>query len=953
MRRANRSGAGFVFAFFLAWGIVWGTLGGADSGVAPEGAIHLVHDFFPGEFQTDLAPPQLTKLGNTLFFVGADQETGHGVWRTDGTAAGTHRVPIAGSSGSGGTAGVVDDASILGTAGKFVFWFTRVPEISDSDVLVSASGSGDAVVLHNISNRMAWKLGRRFFFQDCTSTECITWASDGTAAGTLPVSALNALVTDPAQQEILGTFADRWLVLRSRQALLAYDVAKDRVLTLLARGARGLEVVPVGKSLFFITRYHRARLWVSRLEAPRASNFFTSERLYVTGGRDDSLYFTTEDGRLWSTDGHRENTRPYTGLPVESFSLLANRLGSVRSTTFIPTLSYELGGLLGTDETTHKLRLLYAGCRGKYPCLGFHMSDVTVAGGQAFQAVSGSLLRSDGTRQGTTLHPFLQEVDPNTFSVLDGRLLLGAADRQRGHQLWETDGTAEGTKALSDGTLDRPFRVQGPPMSFNGALFVAADRKPVGQQIWRIAGGQTTPVTDLRHLARGIDPSVAFLVGDRTVLDNHPAFNWTGVAEDGRAEDLPSSGNSCSSRFDEICPNPALVVGQRLLFTKHPGELWATDGTTAGTVRVSPENLGVAALGRLGDGAVVLSRTGSLWSVDGTPSGMRLIAQLPFDPESALDGHFRPVGPPVALGSLTFLFRRAPVSGSPDLEELEVWRTDGTVAGTLRLASTPFSSTFAPILSPAVVGGRLFFRFGGTLWMSDGSVQGTHALPNQLPGGTFALAAGTGKLYAAAGYQDDDPDHEALWAVDPLTLEASLLGTFRRVDSGIVGATAGSVLDDTLFFRVTDPRGVETVWLTEGTAASTRPLQGALSSLEKGDFFTAAGRRYFAACEAEHGCELWSTDRLGEDTRLVTDLWPGPRSGQPQILAAGGNALLFAGTEPTAGRELWKLDLPALAGQSTAKALAPSSPLFSPPRDSPALGPDGAEPRRKRPRPRG
>src|SRR5205085_7566101 len=72
-------------------------------------------------------------------------------------------------------------------------------------------------------------------------------------------------------------------------------------------------------------------------------------------------------------------------------------------------------------------------------------------------------------------------------------------------------------------------------------------------------------------------------------------------------------------------------------------------------------------------------------------------------------------------------------------------------------------------------------------------------------------------------------------------------------------------------------------------------------------------RRYFKACDAGHGCELWSSDRLGEDRRLVVDLWPGPRSSDPEILAVDGGALLFAATEPVAGRELWRLDLPASA----------------------------------------
>jgi ELWxxDGT repeat protein len=230
------------------------------------------------------------------------------------------------------------------------------------------------------------------------------------------------------------------------------------------------------------------------------------------------------------------------------------------------------------------------------------------------------------------------------------------------------------------------------------------------------------------------------------------------------------------------------------------------------------------------------------------------------------------------------------------------------------LASTPFPPDYSTALSPAVVGGRLFFRFGGTLWTSDGSSSGTRPLPQQLPGGTFALAAGSTMLYAAAGYQDDDTDHETLWAIDPATLAASPLGTFGQLDSGGVGATLGTLVGDTLFFGVTDPQdpeAIETVWRTEGTQGSTRKLPARLSSLASASFHTAGDRRYFTFCDAAHGCELWSTDRLGEDTRLAADVWPGLRDSDPEILAVGGTSLLFAATEPTAGRELWTLDLAA------------------------------------------
>jgi ELWxxDGT repeat protein len=292
---------------------------------------------------------------------------------------------------------------------------------------------------------------------------------------------------------------------------------------------------------------------------------------------------------------------------------------------------------------------------------------------------------------------------------------------------------------------------------------------------------------------------------------------------------------------------------------------------------------------------------------------------LPFNP--AHPERYAPVYAPVALGSSTFLFRRGPGPQGPATSVLEIWRTDGTTAGTLRLATTPFPIDFSPFLSPAAVGGRLFFRFGGTLWTSDGTAAGTYALPQQLPGGTFALAAGAATLYAGAGYQDDDSSHQALWAIDPTTLAATSLGTFGEVSSGDVGAILGSVLGDTLFFDVSDPQdpqGVVTVWSTDGTAASTHPLPAPLASLTAEAFFTAGDRRYFKACEAEHGCELWSAGRHGEAAGRITDLWPGRRSSDPDILAVNDRFILFAATEPDTGRELWRLDLAALPGQAAA-----------------------------------
>jgi ELWxxDGT repeat protein len=911
LRRTGLLCLGLASALFLNRGSV---IAGAAAAAGP---VHLVHDFFPGEFEGDRPLPQLTRLGETLFFVAAELEAGQTVWRTDGTAAGSHRVPIAGASG------LLDEPKIIGTVGGRIFWSARSAADPERRVLLAAGESGDAAVLTTCL-AAAKPLGQRLFFLSCNAGEHGIWSTDGTAAGTGPVPSL-AGQSDGAER--LETLASQWLVFSKGSALLAWDVARDRVLRLLEGREIGT-IQPTGETLFIITgdkNALRQRLWASRLDAPRALQLHAAADIRVAGWRDGRLYFGPlanpgdSSVRLWSTDGTRAGTRPYTGLQPDAFGFLAGQLGAIGSTTLVPMPGYYSGGLLAADETKREVREIVSACKGKYPCLASSLSAVTVIGGQAFEAINHRLVRTDGTAEGSVFGSGLVQVDAASLGAVEGHLLLGAI-RQGVQQLWETDGTATGTRALSDGTRDRPFRVQGPPISYNGALFVAADRKPVGQQLWRIAGGRAEPVTDLRHLATGVSPFQALAVGGRTLLVGAESYGWKSVAEDGSVESITDYDDICSQAFDP-CPTPTITVGRRRVFAGSDGALWSTDGTAAGTARVNAPNGGAAlepiALGRLGDGALVLTRSGGLWSSDGSPEdGSRFIAQLPFNPNHP--ERFQPIFAPIALGASTFLFRRAPGPGGPGTAVLEVWRTDGTAAGTLRLASTPFLDSYSSELSPVVEGGRLFFRFGGTLWTSDGSVAGTHPLSAQLPGGTFALAAGSGTLYAGAGYQDADEEHETLWAIDPATLTASLLGTFPQVSSGAVGANLGSVLGDTLFFGVNDPQGQtpEKVWLTEGTAASTRPLPDPLSSLTAASFFTLGDRRYFAACEAEHGCELWSADRLGETPQLVADLWPGSRGSDPEILAADGKSLLFAATEPATGRELWKLDLTAALAET-------------------------------------
>ena len=940
---ARRGLAGLGFAVLLLLGGARATESGPSGAAAlPPGPAHLVHDFYPGEFDDERPLPQLTKLGNVLFFLANDRESGTMVWRTDGSPGGTRPVPVAAPA----TPGIVLRA-IVGALGERMLLLGSTAEEGATPLLFAAGGQGEAVPLGAYRPRFQDPpvapaiLGGRFFYQDCDETRCDVLATDGTPAGTAPVAALAEALATP-DQRLAGTFAGRWLVFASGTALYAYDVADGRVRTLLPNGANA-GLYPVGESLFFVgttvpydggdTPLGSDGLWVSTLAAPEPRLLF-KDALASAGWHDKTLFFVSRNGRLWSTDG--ESVSRYTG-GVRAGRAFVNpgaaaegghHLDVIGSTTVLPVPGYYIETLLGIDETKREVTDLHRVCAGKFPCEGHDISPITfAAGGQAFEWIDRDLWHSDGTPEGTRRLRELTRPDPASFSVVDGRLVLGAQNLKGEKRLWATDGTAAGTEVLSDGGGDRSFEVQGPAVSLGGALITAAARSPKGQQLWRIADGRTAPLTDLRHLASGIYPDYALpFGGDRVVVAGREG--WTGVTPQGVASPLRADlGNEVCLPDGTECTHQPVAVGKRLLFRE--SDTWrlkSTDGTNAGHRNLPLEDADgvvnvVVALGPFQERALVLGNLGGVWTSDGTPAGTRFVTRLPPEPVSGSSG--QPAGAPFKVGPDSWFFRRLPMNGDYTLSTLELWRTDGTAAGTARLVAIPFSWESAPFLNPTPLGGKVFFRLLGVVWESDGTAAGTRPLPDQLPGGTFALAAGTTRLYAGAGYLSPD-EPQTLWAIDPATLEATRLASDRWIGEGYPGYPLGNLVGDTLFFKAGNPGGVTRWRRTEGTPESTGPLPDFLATNVLQDFVTAGDRRYFTACDAAHGCELWSTDRLGEDTRLVQDLWAGPRSGDPEILAVAGSTLWFAGTQPDVGRELWTLDLPA--GTTAAAWSRPAAP---------------------------
>ena len=174
----------------------------------------------------------------------------------------------------------------------------------------------------------------------------------------------------------------------------------------------------------------------------------------------------------------------------------------------------------------------------------------------------------------------------------------------------------------------------------------------------------------------------------------------------------------------------------------------------------------------------------------------------------------------------------------------EVWKTDGTPEGTVRVTDiNPGSFSSNPALLTNV-GGSLFFT------ANSGGGEGTQ-----------------------------------LWRIDASGMPLRL--TFPPGNSPVYLTGMNGIL----YFVLTDPATGTELWRSDGTQTGTFPLKDIVpgSGSSSPDTFTVAGNTlFFTANTPTTGRELWKTDGTPPGTVLVKDINPGTASGSPAWLRWGG-----------------------------------------------------------------
>jgi ELWxxDGT repeat protein len=464
-------------------------------------------------------------------------------------------------------------------------------------------------------------------------------------------------------------------------------------------------------------------------------------------------------------------------------------------------------------------------------------------------------------------------IQPFELERLGDALYFAADDGLSGSELWRTDGTAAGTRRVVDLCPGRCGSQPSGPVRFDGQLyFYAADGPLPASRFWRSDG-----------TAAGTRPAEK---------DGIPGRPYRGAV--------------------------TAVLGGETFFlmteARHGTELWKTRGGLAEAVLVKdilpgPDNGVFEIWGTSGGRVVLLANDGlhgfEVWSSDGTAAGTRMVRDL--NPRNSGVPIFT-VGDTIAGLGNHFYFR-----GDDGVGGAELWRTDGTPAGTT-LVRDLVPGRFGAFPFGLLRAGRLVYfvaadgRGGTTLWRTDGTTVGTRRL--ELADGAFPtqemVTLGRLVIFTAV----DERHGQEIWRTD-----GTPKGTYRLADvapGALHGTPIGLVrAGDQVFFHAEDPVHGRELWRTDGLRQGTRRVADLVPGAGSGCCGRGAelAGRFVFTSSAEGGNELWSSDGTASGTRKIVDIHPAERSSNPRPLAALGENLLFAAhLEQRHLESLWRSD---------------------------------------------
>ena len=366
-----------------------------------------------------------------------------------------------------------------------------------------------------------------------------------------------------------------------------------------------------------------------------------------------------------------------------------------------------------------------------------------VADGVAYLTTGKVFCRTDGTREGTRCFDAgAQLSDPVTLHgkayALAGYAGIVAFDGEHAPQhavAFRGDGSWLPTSLISNGNhifyLTRRFVVS------DGFHLMRSDGTDAGTSLV-----QTLATTESEIMGSAGD---FILLRARDTSRWKPFYNW----------DLWSSdGTSASPILAGETADRPVQLGGLMLFSTRSNKLWRTDGTQAGTYALHNKQWAydVTVKGRY----AYFTHEQQVWRTDGTnlhslrkldfpavvtgPAGPRLCLLEKTQDTLVVWGADDTYGEPATLARIPSETRQEELSMAVTDRlafffaganaQPELWRSDGTIAGTFRVATFRYGYHGLTALGDKVIFFANDGQHGSEPWVSDGTPAGTFMLAN-------------------------------------------------------------------------------------------------------------------------------------------------------------------------------------------------------------------------------
>jgi ELWxxDGT repeat protein len=529
---------------------------------------------------------------------------------------------------------------------------------------------------------------------------------------------------------------------------------------------------------------------------------------------------------------------------------------------------------------------------------------------------------------------------PLVLGDLGGKIIFGARDGT-GSGVWSTDGTTAGTALLARfphgaaGVFGSANQVTA--LKIGATLYFAAGDVDGGTVLWK-TDGTASGTVEFSGPCSGPPPGNIIPIGvfgSQVVFQSYAgsAGPWQLCITDGTAAGTKQLTNLAGQRAHLGSAIISAADNSKFYFSGGTDYvtgkyIYVSDGTPAGTHPVANPFGGSSGavdnpINFVQVGSLILYSSGrDLWSID--PSTDTIGSVVAFTGSVGIGQTVATFTQPGVIdmnGYILFL------GASPTSMGTQLWRSDGTTAGTYPLGITD-NGTLPDLQYNFIVkvGGHVLFlgkdaTNGVQIWTGDGAAGNTHALTTNIPQQTAPepVAYPAGVVNGVAYFVIPDATAGStgftltLWKTDgatPLVKVAGIppLTSLERGYNRVIGDASITYLS--MWADANDPLGGTTsLYRYDGSSAATLLKTGLRVDLNT-SFFFDTGRLFFADQDAQIGEEPWISDGTAAGTALLKDINPQTidASASPNELVNLSGKVAFAADDGVAGRELWTSD---------------------------------------------